>query len=113
MNNNEIKALYIVANAGFSDDIIDIARKEGIRGATIVNARGEGSHHESIMGITIDSEREMLICITDSQSAERAMAAIQKEAGIKTPKHAICFIMPVEKAVGLINADEDIGRRKL
>ena len=32
-----LKALYIIANAGFSNDI---ARLEGAKGATIINARG-------------------------------------------------------------------------
>ena len=98
---NNMKALYIVANAGFSEDIIDIARREGVRGATILNARGESIRHESIMGITVDTEKEMIICITDEHSAGKTVAAIKDEAGIKTPAHGICFIMPVEKTVGL------------
>ena len=97
----EMKVLYMVANAGFADDVIEIAREAGVKGATILNARGEGSQHESFMGITLDTEKEMIFCIVDGNTAKKAMAAIQEKAGIKTPAHCICFTMPVDNAVGV------------
>lgn len=106
MKKDDLKALYIIANAGFSDDIIEIANEAGIKGGTILNARGEGLRHESILGITVDSEKDIILCVTDEQSAENCMSAIAETAGIKTSAHAICFTMPVEKTVGLFISDE-------
>lgn len=100
------KALYIIVNAGFADDVVEIARGAGVRGATILNARGGGERYESFLGITVDSEKDLVLCVTDAAAAERAMEAICREAGVRTPAHGVCFTMPVERSVG-IDAPEE------
>ena len=40
---NNMKALYIIVNAGFADEVMEIARGAGAKGATIINARGTGA----------------------------------------------------------------------
>jgi hypothetical protein len=49
------------------------------------------------MGITVDEEKEMIICLVDEPIDEKVMTAIKEKAGIKTAAHSICFTMPVEK----------------
>ena len=97
----DMKALYIIANAGFSDEITEIIRAAGATGATIVHARGEGSHHHSFMGITLDHEQEIVISITEKHIAEKIMADIKEKAGWATDVHGICYMMPVERIIGL------------
>ena len=96
-----MKALFIIVNAGFATEVINMVRQEGVRGATIMNARGEGIHHESFCGITVDTEKEMILCVTDEETAEKAMLVVKEKAGIRTPTHGICFTMPVEKTMGI------------
>ena len=98
----ELKALFMVVNAGFAEEVFNIAREAGVKGATILNARGEGHHHERFLGITVDTEREVVLTITDSDTAEKTMAAVKANAGIKTPAHCVCFTMPVSDVVGLV-----------
>ena len=97
----DMKALFIIVNAGFSEAVIEIAQAAGVTGATIFCARGEGAHHEKFMGITVDTEKELILSISEKTAAEKAMEAIREKAGIKTPAHGVCFLMPVEKVVGL------------
>jgi nitrogen regulatory protein PII len=96
-----MKALFIVANAGFADDVLDVAREAGVRGATILNARGEGARHEMLMGITVDTEKDLILCVVDGKTAESAMAAVKEKLGKKTPAHCVCFTMPVDRTVGI------------
>ena len=91
------KALFIIVNAGFAEEIVGIARKEGASGATIINARGEGMKNKTIMGITIDSEKEMVLSIVEGKTATKIMEAVKEKAGITSPAHGVCFFMPVEK----------------
>lgn len=100
---NKIKALYIVVNAGFSDEVMGIARAAGAKGATIINARGEGAMHKSIMGITIDSEKEILIILIDEATAEKIMAVIKEKAGLHSPAQGICFSIPVDRTTTINN----------
>jgi len=100
-NSGDLKALFMIVNAGFSEDVIETAREAGVTGATIFSARGEGHHHKMFMGITVDTEKELILSVTDERTAEKAMAAIKEKAGVKTPAHSICLTMPVEKVMGL------------
>ncbi len=100
-SSDQIKALFIVVNAGYTDTIMDIVRAEGAGGATVINARGEGVNHESFMGITIDSEKEIILTLVDSATAKRIMCDIKEKAGWKSPLHGVCFVMPVNKAIGI------------
>ena len=101
-----MKALFIIVNVGFTEDVLTLAREMGVRGATILSARGESSHHESILGVTIDAEKDMVLCIVDAEIAEKVMAAVKEKAGVKTPAHGVCFTMPVDKTVGIIKHPE-------
>ena len=100
-NTRNTKALFVIVNAGFAEEVIEMTREAGVRGATILNSRGEGAHHESFLGITVDTEKEIILSVADECTAEKAMAVINEKAGIKTPAHSICFTMPVEKTLGL------------
>jgi nitrogen regulatory protein P-II 1 len=96
-----IKALFVVVNAGFAEKVIEIARAEGAGGATIINARGEGSNIKKIMGITVDSEKEIILSLVDGDTASRIMSVVKDAAGICSPAHGVCFTLPVDQTTGL------------
>lgn len=98
-NNINLKALYIIVNAGFADEVVEIARQAGAGGGTVINARGSGPVHKSIMGITVDTEKEIILSIVSGDAVDNIIAAIQEKAGLKSPANGICFIMPVEKCL--------------
>ena len=101
-NTANMKALFIIVNAGFTDDVLEMARELGVRGATILSARGESSHHESILGVTIDVEKDLVFCIVDGDIAKKVMDAVKEKFGIDTQTHGVCFTLPVEKTMGII-----------
>ncbi len=97
---SNMKALFIIVNAGFADEAVEIARAAGATGATIINARGMGTIHKSIMGITVDTEKEVIVSLAPADVADRIIAVIKEKAGPNTPTNGICFMMPVERVVG-------------
>ena len=92
----ELKALYIIVNAGFASEVVDIARSVGATGATIINARGSVAKPKTIFGITIDTEKEIVLSVVEKDIAIEIMAQIKEKAGAGTPAHGLCFFMPVE-----------------
>ena len=96
-NHSEMKAMFIIVNAGFSSEVMEIAREAGVKGATIINARGEIVPHKSFMGITLDSEKEMILTLVDAGMETKVMKAIEEKAGFHSLAHSLCFSMPVEK----------------
>ncbi len=93
---NELKALYVIVNAGFACQIVDIARENGAGGATILSARGSEAKPQTILGITIDTEKEIVLSVVKKDVALKIMNAIKEKAGAGTNAHGLCFYLPVE-----------------
>ena len=92
----DLKAIYIIVNEGFSSQIVDITRECGATGATILNARGSVAKPQTILGITIDSEKEIVLSIVVEEVANKIMQAVKEKAGVGTSAHGLCFYLPVE-----------------
>ena len=102
----ELKALYIIVNAGFSSEVVEIARSLGSTGATIINARGSVAKPKTILGITIDTEKEIVISVVEKDVAQKIMEQVKEKAGVGTAAHGLCFFMPVEMStLNLSNVD--------
>lgn len=92
----ELKALYIIVNAGFSSEVVEIARSLGSTGATIINARGSVAKPKTILGITIDTEKEIVLSVVEKDIAIKIMEQVKEKAGVGTAAHGLCFFLPVE-----------------
>lgn len=95
------QALHIITNAGYGDSVVAIARQAGAAGATIMSARGEGARHEVFMGITLNTEKEVVLLLVSHQVAEKVMLAVKEKAGRTTPAHSICYTLPVTEMLGV------------
>lgn len=96
-----MKALYIIVNADFVEEIIEFVRLKGATGATVINARGISLLKKEIMGISADMEKEIVLTLTDDETAERIMEDIKEKSGFRTGAHGICFALSVTKAIGV------------
>ncbi len=103
----ELKALYIIVNAGFSGEIVDIAREAGAGGATILNARGSAAKPQTILGITIDTEKEIVLSVVEKDIAVKIMKAVKEKAGVGTGAHGLCFFLPVEMSTLEYDTDKE------
>lgn len=101
MHNSHMKALYIVVNAGFAEQVVDFIRSKGATGATIINSRGISSTHKEIFGISTDLEKEIILTLIDTETAVKIMNSIKEHKDFKSTAQGICFALPVLKAVGL------------
>ena len=110
MVKSNMKALYIIVSAGFSEQVVENIRSLGSSGATIINARGISSLQKEIMGISIDRDKEIVLTLTDNETADKIMEAVKKNGAFKSEAHGICFTLPVSKIVGISqNITEDLG----
>jgi nitrogen regulatory protein PII len=112
-NINNMKALYIIVNAGFAEQVVEYIRSVGATGATIINARGVSPMHKEIMGISIDREKEIILTLTEEETAEKIIEAVRQNGDFKSEAHGVCFTLPVVKAVGLVKkTNVDSGTNK-
>lgn len=94
--------IICIVNNGFTDLVMDAARKEGARGGTIFHGRGTSNPDmEKFFGISISPEKEIVIIIVESSIKDAVLKAINKAAGLETSGKGIAFAMPVSDVVGL------------
>ena len=90
--------ILVIINRGFVETVMEIARKAGAPGGTVIHARGTGSDSaEKFFGVTVGAEKEMIFIVTEREKRDTIMKAIMQYAGNSTPAGAVLFSLPVKK----------------
>lgn len=106
MKTNEHEVIIVIMNAGFSDDVMDIARQHAVRGGTVVDARGVVSEEAAaFFGITIHKEKELLMMVVTKDIRDDVLNAIYREMGKKAG--CIAFSLPVTDVAGLLPPQQE------
>ena len=96
------EAIFCIVNSGYSEVVMEAAKKLGASGGTVMNARGTAPKDaESIFGITIQPEKEIVMILVPSSIKANVLHALYKEAGLDTAGQGIAFALPVDGVVGL------------
>ncbi len=103
MKGTEQELLIAICNQGYNEQIMDAARKAGARGGTVIHARGTGQDKaERFLGISLASEKDIVLIVTPSEKKAEMMQSIMKEAGPGTKAAAVVFALPVTDTAGMI-----------
>ncbi len=96
------EVVFCIVNSGYSEAVMDAAKKVGARGGTILNARGTASKEaETFFHITIEPEKEIVMILIPSAIKEQVLKALYEEVGLDSAGQGIAFSMPVDAVVGL------------
>lgn len=99
------EVIFAIVNSGFAEDVMDVAREQGARGGTILNARGVARQEAAdFFGITLHAEKEILMIVVEREIRDRVLNAIYKEMGMAKAAQGIAFSLPVSDAAGLAPA---------
>lgn len=107
MTTNNHEVIFAVVNAGFAEDAMAVAREQGARGGTILNARGVAREKEAaFFGITIHAEKEILMMVVEKDIRDQVLNALYKEMGMDKKAQGIAFSLPVSDVAGLVQIEE-------
>jgi len=107
LKDTRYELLVTISNQGYSELIMDAARKVHAAGGTVIHARGTGSHlAEKFMGVTLVPEKEMIFIVVRKDQKNAIMRAIMDEAGTGTKAGAIVFSLPVTDTAGMRMMEE-------
>ncbi len=96
------EVIFCIVNTGFSDEVMDAARKFGARGGTVIRARGTANTEaEKLFNIAIQPEKEIVMILIESKLKNDILHALYNAVGLNTPGQGIAFTMPVDDVVGL------------
>ena len=102
MKNTKYELIVVIANHGYSEDVMDAARKEGAGGGTVIHARGTGLERaEKFLGVSIADEKEMIFIVAKTESKNAIMKSIMENAGLNSRAKAVTFSIPVTDTAGL------------
>ena len=102
MQTNNHEVIFAIVNAGYAEEAMDVAREQGVRGGTILNARGVAREKEAaFFGITIDPEKEILMMVVEKDIRDNVLNALYKEMGMAKKAQGIVFCLPVSDVAGL------------
>lgn len=94
--------LVVICNQGYSAAVMDAANKAGARGGTVIHARGTGqAKAERFLGISLASEKDIILIVTAIENRAAMMRQIMQEAGAGTRAGALVFSLPVTDTAGM------------
>ena len=107
MKTDNHEVIFAIVNSGFAEDVMDVARQQGARGGTILNARGVAKEDAAaFFGITLHAEKEILMMVVEKDIRDGVLNAIYKEMGMAKAAQGIAFSLPVSDVAGLVQIEE-------
>lgn len=92
--------IVIVANRGYVDMVMNVARRAGATGGTVIHARGTGvDSSEKFFGVTIGAEKEMIFVVAEKEKRNDIMHAIMTEAGSNSKAQSVLFSLPAKQCL--------------
>ena len=84
------EAIFCIVNSGYSEAVMDAAKKFGARGGTVLNARGTaGKEAEKFFGISVQAEKEIVMIVVPKANKDDILHALYKEVGLDTAGQGI------------------------
>ncbi len=107
MTTNNHEVIFAIVDAGFAEDVMDVAREQGVRGGTILNGRGVASQEAAaFFGITLHSEKEILMMVVEKSIRDNVLNAIYKGMDMSKKAKGIAFCLPVSDVAGLVKESD-------
>ena len=108
MKTQNHEVIFAIVNAGFADEAMAVAREQGARGGTILNARGVAREQEAaFFGITIHPEKEILMLVVEKDVRISILNALYTQMGMDKKAQGIVFSLPVSDVAGLVQIPKE------
>ena len=102
MTTNNHEVIFAILNSGYAEEAMEVAREQGVRGGTILNARGVVNEESAaFFGITLHADKEILMMVVEKDIRDKVLNAIYKEMGMAKKARGIAFSLPVSDVAGL------------
>ncbi|MCD7756410.1 MAG: P-II family nitrogen regulator [Firmicutes bacterium] len=102
MKTENHEVIFAIVNSGYAEDAMDVAREQGVRGGTILNARGVAKEEAAaFFGIPLHTEKEILMMVVEKDIRDNVLNALYKQMGMHKKAQGIVFSLPVSDAAGL------------
>ena len=99
---NQHTLILVAVNYGYTDAVMDTARACGAKGGTVIRARWTGAGEvEKFVGITLQSEKEILAIVAHNREQAAIMEAIDRVHGLRSSAQATVISLPIDHTARL------------
>ena len=93
--------IVTIVNKGQSDKVVSASRAGGAKGGTIIYGRGTGKNDfNTLLGIQIQPEREIILTLVSSDEKAKIMKLIYDYADLAKSGNGLCFTLPTTNLIG-------------
>jgi len=96
MENNKDSLILVSLNQGYCDEVMNTAKQHGAKGGTIIRANwADAGQLETMYGVCLHEEKEVLAIVASNQIRQDIMNAIHSTHGLNTKAQALVISLPV------------------
>ena len=98
-NEHHNNLIIISVNEGYSDSVMQVARKAGATGGTVIKGRlADIDFVAELENSNIEEDRDILVILAPLKTSKQIMEDVNKEFGINSKANGIITAIPTEKA---------------
>ena len=98
-NEYEHSLILIAVKQGFTEQVMQEARKAGASGGTVIRSRMVGTEmFEEDFGIVLDAEKEVLLILSPKSKRDAILEGVNASYGMRSPAQAVICSLPVDRA---------------
>lgn len=100
-NEHKYYVIFITVNQGFSDEVMETARRAGSTGGTVIRGRLAGAERFEAVGDaeTLQDQKEIITILAPETNYADIMDAVNKEYGLMSKANGIVCAVPAENAL--------------
>ncbi|MBQ4108983.1 MAG: hypothetical protein IJC80_06245 [Clostridia bacterium] len=90
--------VLIAVNRGFTDSVMQTAKKAGATGGTVIKARhAEADIVEAFANVKLEDEKEIVAILAPENVRNEILESVNTEFGLKSEAQGVVLSVPVEK----------------
>lgn len=100
-NKNDYHLIITIVNDGYADKVMDIAKKNGANGGTLLKGRSIGENRSlKFFNMAIEPEKDVLLIVCHQKDKNKIMTEILEKEGINKTAQGMCFSLPIDNTIG-------------
>lgn len=97
----KFKMILTIVNKGQGTKVVQISKRFGCDGGTIIPGKGTGPQNTNIFGIKMDPEKDIVISLVKESCADDVLNAICKTVKISKAGTGVSFILSTNFTTGI------------
>ena len=100
-NSNNYELIVTIVKEGYSESVMNAAKRVGATGGTVIYGRSLGSSRTILTNLQVEPEKDVVLNIVKKEIKNKVLESINKETGIKSDANGILLSLPIDNVIGL------------